>query len=131
MQFCPLLIFFSKLTCLAWSGSELFAKVISRGHCQIIVEQCNRDEASDNALEKWFIVLFYIFQVIVLSMMLIELFGFMGLMGLKLSAIPAVILIVTIGIGVEFTVHVSVVSLYTDFISFFCLGPETPQMLDL
>ena len=34
----------------------------------------------------------------------------MGLMGLKLSAIPAVILIVTIGIGVEFTVHVSVVS---------------------
>ena len=51
-------------------------------------------------------------------MMLIELFGFMGLMGLKLSAIPAVILIVTIGIGVEFTVHVSVVSLYADFISF-------------
>ena len=61
-------------------------------------------------------------------MMLIELFGFMGLMGLKLSAIPAVILIVTIGIGVEFTVHVSVVSLYTDFIPFSCLGPETPQM---
>ena len=66
--------------------------------------------------KKCFIVLFYFFQVIVLSMMLIELFGFMGLMGLKLSAIPAVILIVTIGIGVEFTVHVSVVSLYTDFI---------------
>lgn len=46
--------------------------------------------------------------VVFLTMILIELFGFMGLMGLKLSAIPAVILIVTIGIGVEFTVHVSV-----------------------
>lgn len=42
--------------------------------------------------------------------MLVELFGFMGILGLKLSAIPAVILIVTVGIGVEFTVHVAVVS---------------------
>ena len=43
-------------------------------------------------------------------MILIELFGFMGIMGIKLSAVPAVILIMTVGIGVEFTLHLSVVS---------------------
>ena len=37
----------------------------------------------------------------------------MGLCGIKLSAIPAVILIITAGIGVEFTVHISVVSLHS------------------
>ena len=58
---------------------------------------------------KMLIVLY--FQVVILTILLIELFGFMGIMGLKLSAIPAVILIVTVGIGVEFTVHVSVVSI--------------------
>ncbi|KAL4236598.1 Protein patched 1 [Mactra antiquata] len=46
--------------------------------------------------------------VVVLSLILVELFGFMGILGLKLSAVPAVILIVTVGIGVEFTVHVAV-----------------------
>lgn len=46
----------------------------------------------------------------VLTVILVELFGFMGLSEIKLSAIPAVILIVTVGIGVEFTVHISVVS---------------------
>ena len=51
-----------------------------------------------------------VLQVSVLSVMLVELFGFMGLMGIKLSAIPAVILIMTVGIGVEFTLHVAVVS---------------------
>ncbi|KAK2149885.1 hypothetical protein LSH36_433g03015 [Paralvinella palmiformis] len=44
--------------------------------------------------------------VLVLAMMVIELFGFMGLIGIKLSAVPAVILIVSVGIGVEFTVHI-------------------------
>ncbi|XP_064624757.1 protein patched homolog 1-like isoform X2 [Lineus longissimus] len=44
--------------------------------------------------------------VIVLSMTVVELFGFMGLAGIKLSAVPAVILIVSVGIGVEFTVHI-------------------------
>ena len=43
-------------------------------------------------------------------MMVVELFGFMGLIGIKLSAIPAVLLIVSVGIGVEFTVHISLVS---------------------
>ncbi|XP_045158248.1 protein patched homolog 1-like isoform X2 [Mercenaria mercenaria] len=46
--------------------------------------------------------------VVIVSLILVELFGFMGILGLKLSAIPAVILIVSVGIGVEFTVHVSV-----------------------
>ncbi|XP_013398571.1 protein patched homolog 1 isoform X2 [Lingula anatina] len=46
--------------------------------------------------------------VMVLAMIVVELFGFMGLIGIKLSAIPAVILIVSVGIGVEFTVHICV-----------------------
>lgn len=43
-------------------------------------------------------------------MMVVELFGFMGLSDIRLSAVPAVILIVSVGIGVEFTVHIAVVS---------------------
>ncbi len=46
-----------------------------------------------------------------LSLMTVELFGFMGLMGIKLSAVPVVILIASVGIGVEFTVHVALVGL--------------------
>lgn len=42
--------------------------------------------------------------------MTVELFGFMGLMGIKLSAVPVVILIASVGIGVEFTVHVALVT---------------------
>ncbi|XP_038624067.1 protein patched homolog 1 isoform X3 [Tachyglossus aculeatus] len=48
--------------------------------------------------------------VTVLALMTLELFGMMGLIGIKLSAIPAVILIASVGIGVEFTVHVALVS---------------------
>ena len=43
-------------------------------------------------------------------MMVVELFGFMGLMGIKMSAVPAVVLILSVGIGVEFTVHITLVS---------------------
>ena len=50
-------------------------------------------------------------QVLVLSLMTVELFGFMGLMGIKLSAVPVVILIASVGIGVEFTVHVALVGI--------------------
>jgi len=39
-------------------------------------------------------------------MIAIELFGFMGLAGVKLSAVPAVILVASIGLGVAFTVHI-------------------------
>lgn len=45
----------------------------------------------------------------VLALMTIELFGMMGLIGIKLSAVPVVILIASVGIGVEFTVHVALV----------------------
>lgn len=55
--------------------------------------------------------LFLSLQVLVLSLMTVELFGFMGLMGIKLSAVPVVILIASVGIGVEFTVHVALVGL--------------------
>jgi len=47
----------------------------------------------------------------VIGLIVIELFGLMGLIGIKLSAIPAVILIITAGVSVEFTVHVCIVSL--------------------
>ena len=43
-------------------------------------------------------------------MLVVELFGFMGLIGIKLSAVPAVVMIVAVGIGVEFTVHIVLVS---------------------
>ncbi|BFZ16560.1 hypothetical protein BsWGS_19599 [Bradybaena similaris] len=46
--------------------------------------------------------------VLVLAMIIVELFGFMGVMGIKLSAVPAVILVMSAGIGVEFTLHVAV-----------------------
>lgn len=48
-------------------------------------------------------------QVTVLALMTVELFGMMGLIGIKLSAVPVVILIASVGIGVEFTVHVALV----------------------
>ncbi|XP_032103259.1 protein patched homolog 2 isoform X4 [Sapajus apella] len=45
--------------------------------------------------------------VLVLAMMTVELFGIMGFLGIKLSAIPVVILVASVGIGIEFTVHVA------------------------
>lgn len=49
--------------------------------------------------------------------MTVELFGFMGLMGIKLSAVPVVILIASVGIGVEFTVHVALVGTHDEIIN--------------
>lgn len=40
--------------------------------------------------------------------MVVELAGFMGIAGLKLNAVSSVTLITAVGIGVEFTVHVSI-----------------------
>ena len=45
-----------------------------------------------------------------LVMITVELYGFMGLTGIKLSAVPAVTLILSVGVGVEFTVHMCMVS---------------------
>ncbi|KAF0297177.1 Protein patched [Amphibalanus amphitrite] len=44
--------------------------------------------------------------VLVIGLTVLQLFGVMGLLGLRLSAVPAVILIMSVGIGVEFTVHI-------------------------
>jgi len=38
----------------------------------------------------------------------VQLFGFMGILGIHLSAIPAVILIVAVGLGVEFVLHICI-----------------------
>ncbi|XP_028400006.1 protein patched homolog 1-like isoform X2 [Dendronephthya gigantea] len=47
--------------------------------------------------------------VMFLAMTTVEVFGFLGLAGIKLSAIPAVTLMLSVGIGVEFTVHLCMV----------------------
>ena len=47
--------------------------------------------------------------VLVLIMITVEVYGFMGLAGIKLSAVPAVTLILSVGVGVEFTVHMCMV----------------------
>lgn len=39
-----------------------------------------------------------------------QLLGFMGALGIKLSAIPAVLLIIAVGVGAHFTVHMCLVS---------------------
>lgn len=71
-----------------------------------------------------FIVL--VFQVVILAMTTVELFGFLGLVSIKLSAIPAVTLIFSVGVGVEFTVHLSMVSFAYGEISY----PNLTNLLD-
>ncbi|KAF0297659.1 Protein patched [Amphibalanus amphitrite] len=44
--------------------------------------------------------------VAVIGLTLLQLLGVMGLLGLRLSAIPATVLIMAVGLGVQFTVHV-------------------------
>ncbi|XP_014243671.1 protein patched [Cimex lectularius] len=43
--------------------------------------------------------------VFMLAGMILQLLGIMGALGIKLSAIPAVLLIIAVGLGVHFTVH--------------------------
>lgn len=50
--------------------------------------------------------------VMTLAAMVLQLLGAMALIGIKLSAIPAVLLIVAVGMGVHFTVHICLVSLF-------------------
>ncbi|XP_054278387.1 protein patched-like [Macrosteles quadrilineatus] len=42
---------------------------------------------------------------VTLAMMIVQLLGLMGAVGIKLSAVPAVLLIVSVGIGAHYTVH--------------------------
>jgi len=44
--------------------------------------------------------------VFVLTTYMVELYGFMGIAGIQLSALPAVSLIMAVGVGVEFTAHI-------------------------
>ncbi|KAG0442580.1 hypothetical protein HPB47_015663 [Ixodes persulcatus] len=46
--------------------------------------------------------------VLVLASMVLELFGAMGFLGVGLSAVPAVVLVIAVGIGVHFTAHITV-----------------------
>lgn len=55
-------------------------------------------------------MLYVCFQVLALALITVQVFGFMGLTGIKLSAVPAVTLILSVGVGVEFTVHMCLVS---------------------
>jgi patched 1 protein len=43
--------------------------------------------------------------VFIIGSITAQLFGVLGILGLKLSAVPAVILVLSVGVGVEFTVH--------------------------
>jgi len=44
--------------------------------------------------------------LVILSSIIGQLFGALGILGIKLSAVPAVILILAVGLGVEFTIHI-------------------------
>lgn len=48
------------------------------------------------------------FLVLVLASLVLELFGAMGFLGVRLSAVPALLLVLAVGVGVQFTVHVAV-----------------------
>lgn len=54
-----------------------------------------------------------------LGAMVLQLLGAMGVLGIKLSAIPAVLLIVAVGIGVQFTVHICLVSILENILYMF------------
>ena len=51
----------------------------------------------------------------VLGCLVGQLLGALGILGIKLSAVPAVILILSVGIGVEFTIHILMVSIFSLF----------------
>ncbi|CAL4069872.1 unnamed protein product [Meganyctiphanes norvegica] len=46
--------------------------------------------------------------VLLLALLVLQLFGVLGMLGIKLSAVPAVLLVLSVGVGVEFCVHVTV-----------------------
>jgi patched 1 protein len=49
-------------------------------------------------------------SVVVIATIVVQWFGAMGILGIKLSAVPAIIVIVAVGLGVEFTAHICMVS---------------------
>uniref|UniRef100_A0A3Q2PSU2 Patched 1 n=1 Tax=Fundulus heteroclitus TaxID=8078 RepID=A0A3Q2PSU2_FUNHE len=83
--------------------TRLSSKSTHRGDLVVVVLACTFLVCALFLLNPWTAGII----VLVLSLMTVELFGFMGLMAIKLSAVPVVILIASVGIGVEFTVHVA------------------------
>ena len=53
--------------------------------------------------------------VIVIGSVVVQLFGFMEFIGVNLSAVPAVISVLAVGLGVEVTLHVTYVSFENHF----------------
>lgn len=53
-----------------------------------------------------------ILVILALAAMVLQLLGAMALLNIKLSAIPAVLIIAAVGIGVHFTVHICLVSIH-------------------
>ena len=70
------------------------------------------------------IILFNIWAAAVIGfvvvMITVEVYGFMGLAGIKLSAFPAVRVIFSVGVGMEFTAHISMVCCLYYVIRLFC-----------
>ncbi len=48
--------------------------------------------------------------LVVIGSIVVQLFGFMEFIGVNLSAVPAVISVLAVGLGVEVTLHVTYVS---------------------
>ena len=71
------------------------------------------------------IILFNIWAAAVISlvvvMITVEVYGFMGLAGIKLSAFPAVRVIFSVGVCMEFTLHISMVCCLYFVIKFFSI----------
>lgn len=56
-----------------------------------------------------------------LLIILTEMIGYMGLVGVKLSSLPAVCIIAAVGIGLEFVVHIVLAFLTTTGTKFLLL----------
>ena len=55
---------------------------------------------------------FLFFQAVFLGITFFQVCGFIGLLDIKLSAIPVIVLIMSIGISMEYTVHSVLVRLH-------------------
>ena len=52
----------------------------------------------------------------VCALIVVQLHGVMGFFGVKLSAIPAIITVLAVGLGAEFVLHIIIVSFGTLFV---------------
>ena len=56
--------------------------------------------------------------VVVIGSIVVQLFGFMNFIGVNLSAVPAVITILAVGLSVEVSLHIIFVSFYLLYTNF-------------